>query len=241
MKAHTHQQDSLVIVYDADCIDHPGVHLFDPDFWEQQGAVSGEAIGRGRVMFLETEFGPAVLRQYLRGGLPARFSRDRYLFSGFESSRPMLEFHLLEKVSAAGLPVPEPLAAMCLREDRYYTGWLMTRRLINVEPLVEVIGKRSEDPGFWRDVGSCIRRFHDFGLDHADLNARNILVGENGSVHLVDLDRSRLRKNDHRAFRGNLKRLHRSLRKLWPKPLHGSLGSCWSSLLEGYERGTAGR
>lgn len=235
MKARTHKQDNLLIVYDAEHIRHPGVHLFDPGYWEQQGALAGKATGRGRVLLLDTEFAPAVLKQYLRGGWAARVSRDRYVFSGYERSRPMMEFKVLGQLSAAGLPAPEPLAAICQREGKLYSGWLMTRRILHAEPLADLIAIRRGDSLMWRNTGACIRRFHDFGLVHADLNARNILVGEGDSIHLVDFDRSRIRKGDSRAYGANLRRLHRSLEKTWPDSYREQLESCWNLLQEGYD------
>ena len=236
LNTHTHKQDSLLIVYDADHIQHPGSHLFEPEYWHGRGAVAGEAQGRGRALLLETDFGPAVLRQYLRGGWAARVSRDRYRFSGFERSRPVMEFGLLETLSATGLPVPEPLAAMCTRDGAFYTGWLMMRRIMNVIPPADVIESHRDDPELWRATGACIRRFHDFGLIHADLNARNILVGESNHIYLIDFDRARVRKSDSRAYSANLRRLHRSLQKLWPKPFRTYLEPCWAMLLEGYDK-----
>jgi len=235
VKARTHKQENFLIVYDAEQIRHPGVHLFDPGHWEQQGSLAGKAAGRGRVLFLDTGFGPAVLKQYLRGGWAARVSRDRYVFSGFERSRPLMEFRILDQLCAAGLPAPEPLAAICLQQGRLYSGWLLTRRIMDAEPLADRIAIRRGDPHLWRKTGACIRRFHDFGLVHADLNARNILVGEDDSIHLVDFDRSRIRKGESRAYGSNLRRLHRSLEKTWPDSFRGQLESCWVLLLEGYD------
>ena len=75
MKSRTHNQESLVIVYDAEQVQQPGPHLFDETYWRERGAVEGEAAGRGSALFLDTPFGPAVLRRYLRGGWPAKVSR----------------------------------------------------------------------------------------------------------------------------------------------------------------------
>jgi len=235
VKTRTHKQDNLVIVYDADHIRHPGEYLFDPAHWEEQGALVGKATGRASVLLLETEFGPAVLKQYLRGGWAARVSRHHYVFSGFERSRPLMEFKILEQLCAAGLPAPEPLAAICRRDGKVYSGWLMTRRIMHAEPLADRVAARPGDPSMWRKTGVCIRRFHEFGLVHADLNARNILVGEGDVIHLVDFDRSRVRKGDSRAFAVNLRRLRRSLEKNWPDRFRGDLQSCWIFLLEGYD------
>ena len=235
LKTHTHKQDSHFIVYDAEQIQHPGAHLFEPGYWQGQGAVVGEAQGRGSAILLETEFGPAVLRQYLRGGWAARVSRDRYRFSAYERSRPVHEFNILETLTEAGLPVPQPLAALCSRDGALYTGWLMTRRLMNVIPLADVIESRLDDASLWVAVGRCIRRFHDFGLVHADLNARNILVGKDNCIYLIDFDRARVRNGDSSGFRANLQRLHRSLRKLWPRPSTAYLEPCWTALLKAYD------
>jgi 3-deoxy-D-manno-octulosonic acid kinase len=239
VKARSHKQDYHIIVYDADRIRHPAEKLFEPEYWEQQGALVGKAAGRGQVLMLETEFGPAVLKQYLRGGWAARVSRDRYVFSGFERSRPLMEFNVLAELSVAGLPVPEPLAAICKRHGKLYSGWLMTSRIMNTEPLADLITVRKDDPVMWREIGACVRRFHDFGLVHGDLNARNILLGDANQVHLVDFDRSRIRSGDTRAFSSNLSRLHRSLEKVWPGSFSGALETCWELLLEGYEAGVS--
>jgi 3-deoxy-D-manno-octulosonic acid kinase len=236
VKTLAHKQDSRLIVYDADTIQHPGPFLFSPEYWSEQGAVTGEATGRGSTLLLATEFGPAVLRQYLRGGWAAKVSSDRYIFSGFDQSRPIAEFGVLERLSAAGLPVPQPLAAMCIREGAFYRAWLLMGRIPDVAPLADLIQSRHEDPALWYQTGACIRRFHNKGLIHADLNARNILVSDANEIHLIDFDRARMSKKDTRAFSANLRRLHRSLQKVWPKAGRGHIESCWRKLLDGYDR-----
>jgi len=237
VRACTHKQDSLVIVYDADCIRQPGVHLFDPEYWRREGGLVGEAEGRGSAHFLETAFAPAVLRKYLRGGQAARFSKDRYLFTGFERSRPVAEFRMLEKLAGDGLPVSEPLAALCSRQGLFYTGWLMTRRIMDALPLADRLGAPGDESSLWGGVGSTIRQFHDHGVVHADLNARNILTGPENRIYLIDFDRARIRPGDKRAFQANLRRLRRSLIKLWPDSSEAGLEDCWTKLLEGYEQG----
>ena len=107
MKSGTYRQDSLLIVYDAEQVQHPRADLFDPGYWDKRGCVTGEAVGRGSAWFIDAPFGAVVLRRYLRGGLIARISRDRYLFTGWARSRPVAEFRVLERLAAAGLPVPE--------------------------------------------------------------------------------------------------------------------------------------
>lgn len=241
MKPRTHKENSRLIVYDADRVPHPDASLFDPAHWLAQGGLAGEAMGRGSALYLETPFGRAVLREYLRGGLPGKFIRNTYLFTGWQRSRPVQEFEILVQLFTAGLPVPEPIAAQTLRHGLFYTGSLLTRRIDNALPLADVMVKLCEDAALWRRTGACIRRFHDHGVIHADLNARNILVDAADGVYLIDFDRARMAGRQPAAFSGNLKRLRRSLDKLWPEDAKAYLEPCWNWLNEAYERGGAER
>jgi 3-deoxy-D-manno-octulosonic acid kinase len=85
----------------------------------------------------------------------------------------------------------------------------------------------------WSAVGRCLRRFHDAGVCHADLNAHNILLDEAGKPFLIDFDRGTRRGAG--AWRGaNLSRLRRSLDKL--SGADGFNLAAWTALLEGYGR-----
>jgi 3-deoxy-D-manno-octulosonic acid kinase len=239
INSQTVRQKSLLIVYDADAIPQPGRELFDPAYWKQRSLVVGEAIGRGSAIMLDADFGPAVLRQYLRGGWAAALSRDRYLFTGLQHSRPVREFRILEQMQQLNLPAPWPLAAMCLRSGASYTGALITRKIEQADTLADCLhGPMSAYPpdAGWGDIGACIRRFHDHGLVHADLNARNIMIRKDGKVFLIDFDRARIRKGADLACMSNLKRLQRSLNKLWPPGRSGNLDTCWQHLLTGYDK-----
>jgi 3-deoxy-D-manno-octulosonic acid kinase len=234
VKPRTHKKDSRVIVYDADCIEQVGPQLFDADAWQRKGSVVGVAEGRGSTLLLETDFGHAVLRQCLRGGWPARISRENYFFTGFDRSRPLAEFNMLARLRTLGLPVPHPLAAQCVRAGIFYSGSLLTRRIMDVVPLADLLGSTDAGPELWRATGACIRRFHDQGVVHADLNARNILIQDNETVYLIDFDRARVKKGAQVSFKGNLSRLRRSLDKLWPVDATDRLDASWASLLEAY-------
>ncbi len=232
MKPSTYKKNSRIIVYDADLIQQPGAHLFVAEAWESSGSVVGQAPGRSSALFLETGFGPAVLRHYFRGGWAAHLSRDRYLYTGLERSRPIAEFHMLARLYKMGLPVPQPLAAQCLREGLFYSGDLMTRRLLDVIPLADLPDILKSDPAMWIATGACIRHFHDHGLVHADLNARNILIGSENTVYLIDFDRAQIRPGARNLFEANLKRLQRSLRKILGP---GQLEQGWKYLQRGYK------
>jgi 3-deoxy-D-manno-octulosonic acid kinase len=85
----------------------------------------------------------------------------------------------------------------------------------------------------WRQTGECIRRFHDAGVYHADLNARNILLDVHFKVWLIDFDRAKTIAAGSRKFEANLSRLLRSLQKVWPRE-NNDLVKCWDSLMAGY-------
>ena len=227
--------DSRAIVYDADCIDQPDASLFDPGFWTSRGAVVGTAAGRGSALLLDTPYGPAVLRQYRRGGWAARLSADRYLFTGFERSRPFREARMLARLWELGLPVPQVLAGVCVRQRLSYTGALLTRRIERAETLAARLGALGPGDAAWFEVGRVVRRFHEAGVVHADLNARNILLDDQGRPHVLDFDRATTAPVSRRRFRANLERLHRSLVKLWPAEHAATLEACWSRVREGYE------
>jgi 3-deoxy-D-manno-octulosonic acid kinase len=66
----------------------------------------------------------------------------------------------------------------------------------------------------WEEAGRLVARFHRAGLDHADLNAHNLLFNAQGKGWMIDFDRGALRIPATRWRERNLKRLHRSLLKL---------------------------
>ncbi|WP_302140039.1 3-deoxy-D-manno-octulosonic acid kinase [Halomonas alkalicola] len=191
----------------------PGPQLVDPDHWRSQGRVTGEAPGRGASLFLDAGSGHEwVLRPYRRGGLIARLSAKRYLWTGLEQTRAFRELRLTAALHERGLPVPRPVAAAVTRLGLTYEATLITERLPGARALAERLEARQAGDALLAEVGRTIRRFHDAGLDHVDLNARNLLVDEAQRVWLIDLDRCRLRPKG--AWQdANLARLERSLVK----------------------------
>lgn len=180
--------------------------------------------------------GEAVLRRYRRGGLPARLGLRRYLWLGLERSRPWREWRLLARLWREGLPVPRPLAACVWRRGWVYEGALLTAAVPGARTLAERLRDGPLPAVQWRKIGAVLSRFHARGVDHADLNAHNILFDAGGAVHLIDFDRGRLRRPGGRWARGNLARLARSLAKL------AAAGAAWSpadwaALLDGYRGG----
>lgn len=237
MKVQTLIKRHHAIVYDGETIEDPSPSLFDPEHWRRENGLLGSAPGRGSALFLQTEFASAVLRRYLRGGWAARVSHDRYLYTGYSRSRPFREFHLLVWMRQQELPVPEPLAALCEHRGVLSRGALLTRTIPGASTLADLLPTGIGHVP-WRGVGACIARFHQSGVDHADLNARNILMQDDPQlVHLVDFDRGRVSRGRVVDGHRNLSRLRRSLEKCWPREKREEIDDCWDALLEGYHGG----
>ncbi|GGX83880.1 3-deoxy-D-manno-octulosonic acid kinase [Litchfieldella qijiaojingensis] len=216
MRLTRFQRGKVFILYDAhsvcDATSGPqiGPETFTPEYWRAHQAVTGEAPGRGASLFIETGNEHWVLRPYRRGGLVARFCESRYLWLGAERSRAFRELRLTAYLHERGLPVPRPIGACVWRHGLAYEAALITVRLPGAQALAERLPHA--DDSLLVKVGTTVRRFHDAGLDHVDLNARNLLVDTHDRLWLIDLDRCRLRRPG--AWReANLERLERSLVK----------------------------
>jgi 3-deoxy-D-manno-octulosonic acid kinase len=212
--------------------------FFDPEWWRARDALLGSARGRGQAVFVRHGESELVLRHYRRGGLPARLSRDRFVWTGLKATRAWREWRLTAELYGRGLPVPRPVAARVVRHGLFYTADIITRRIPAARSLAERLSAGPLPPLSWEAIGRSLRRFHENGLDHADLNAHNILLDETGGVFLIDFDRGRLRPAQRAWQQRNLARLKRSLEKLRRLVPGFAFGDdAWAGLLAGYAGG----
>ena len=81
------------ILFDNTRVRQAKPEWFSPAFWGElaRPVASG---GRGGAWFVDAPFGSSVLRSYLRGGLAAHFSRDRYWWRGANRTRSFLRVML---------------------------------------------------------------------------------------------------------------------------------------------------
>ncbi len=223
------------MLYDTSRVGNLSGEWFEPRYWAARGELDGAAQGRGATHFIKSDGRRYVLRHYRRGGLMARLSGDRYAWRDEQSTRPFTEWQLTYRMHRAGLPVPAPLAARYRHQGATYTGDLLTERLATVGSLAECLRTGALSVVTWISIGRCIRRFHDLGVCHADLNTHNILLSEE-NVYLIDFDRCQLRPPG--LWRdSNLVRLRRSLEKVtWALPAERFGESDWHGLLDGYRQ-----
>jgi len=208
---------------------------FDSQVWAQRSSIVGFAEGRGTTFFVQHQGMDFVLRHYQRGGLISRISNDKYLWLGLRFSRPWREWRMLEMMLAKGLPVPAPAAIKVERVGLSYSADIMMHRIPHARTLMSLLMQETLAEGYWIAIGSMIRRFHEQGVYHSDLNANNILLDEGGRCFLIDFDRCGFRKTKLKWQKENLLRLKRSLNKaLKNEDFFYFSDMNWRSLLRGY-------
>ena len=235
------QQKNGLILHDADSLSdacashqlssptHPlSTALFEAAYWRARHLVVGEAPGRGSSLFLQARDDEQwVLRPYQRGGLIAKLSQQRYIWLGVERTRAFREVRLTAALYEQGLPVPRPVACCVTRFGLTYEAALLTVRIPGARALASLLSAGEADEALLKRVGAMIKRFHQAGLDHVDLNARNILVDEAGKPWLIDLDRCRLRPPG-KWQASNLQRLERSVVKFAPSQVENLMAPLYA-------------
>jgi 3-deoxy-D-manno-octulosonic acid kinase len=232
------RSDDGALLFDTNAVgsllETAGEAIFDPDFWSARGNLRPASAGRGTVWFFNLGAQEYVLRHFSRGGWMARMSADRYLWSGASRVRSFAEWRLTFYLHRLGMPVPVPVAAGYRRDSLTYRCDLITRRIPNSVSLSARLAETPLTDKQWQNIGAAIARLHVHGVDHADLNAHNILVDRDFKVSVIDFDRGRLRKPG--AWQqGNLSRLRRSLDKIsaqFPADRFGA--HAWTAILMGY-------
>ena len=177
-----------------------------------------------------------MLKRYLRGGMIAPLLGDRYFGLSAEHTRSFREFRLLHRLQGLELPAPVPVAASAERAGLFFRAALVTQEIAEATTLADHLLQTKLDDDLWQAVGSCIRRFHNHDVYHADLNARNILLSNN-TVYLIDFDKGAFRYLGESWKAANLARLKRSLLKF--KSLNRNFyfnEDDWKQLLKGYSR-----
>lgn len=211
--------------------------LFDPNYWSVRRELMPVSGGRGSAWFVGPATQAWVLRHYRRGGFIARLSQDKYWWSGEDRVRAFAEWRLLDYLAQRGLCVPKPVAAFYRRAGMTYQCDLITQRIMDAQSLSAALARSPIPESTWRAIGSAIAGLHCHGVDHADLNAHNILLDGGQGISVIDFDRGRLRAPGRWTSR-NLRRLHRSLAKIsMSLPPDRFTPAEWQQLLAGYEAG----
>lgn len=219
-----------------------------------------------------------AVRHYQRGGALERLLGDRYLWS--PSTRPVREYRAITAVDALGIPTPAAVGAATYPAGLFYRGDLVTEWVPDSRDLAAVLfgaaqldGARApggpggeatdvareaaavageeEGAAAMKAAGTLLRCLHDRGVEHPDLNLKNILIAPGAApadprgggaagrrAWIIDLDRARIRGRVSPAGRRRmLARFDRSLRK-WEGRMEVRAPAAWRSAFDdGYQRG----
>ena len=160
-----------------------------------------------------------VLRQYLHGGLLRAIARNLYFFG----ARSFQELALTEEIRSCGIPTIHPIGAIHHRIFYpFYQAYLLSLEVPQALDLTQYLNDLGAHPSgenlslkrkTIRSAGLLIRKFHQAGFFHSDLQLKNILVARD-QLLLIDFDRSYRRSNlsNHERVK-NLLRLNRSVEK----------------------------
>jgi len=192
----------------------------EPEGWQRSLAGSGRAGGRGTTAVVDLPDGPRLrVKQMKRGGIAGALWKDRYPGTGRLLDNLRLPIVALER----GIPTAAPVALLAVEGPAgLYRAWIAFEELEQTASLTERFSSSAPpSTGELEAVAALIRRMHDAGIEHRDLNLGNLLLrdpaGEAGAVFVIDLDRARAHDgplpDDLR--RRALQRLERSHLKLF--------------------------
>jgi 3-deoxy-D-manno-octulosonic acid kinase len=231
-------EGAVITLHDRSSYPDFDARWLDRDWWLANGARTHSVTGRAGVLMLERGPETWVYRHYHRGGLVAKLCYDEYLWTGAERSRPVREWHVLDRLTRKGLPAPRPVAARAVRSGPIYRADILTVLLPDTVPLSSRLGELWGDKRLWSAIGAMVAGFHRAGCDHPDLTAHNILVDSGRRPFLVDFDNARMRRPGGWQ-RSGMERLKRSLRKVSLETGTSFDATAWEALEGAYRSASA--
>lgn len=211
---------------------------FELSWWQSQANSEALSGGRGGSQKIHIQDQFFVLRQYLRGGLMAKFLHNQYLWTGFIHCRPFCENRVVNIAIDKKLLVPQVAAFLVQRTGFFYRAAIISSYIVSQGTLASFLYERELPERQWTELGLLIKRLHQAGIYHADLNANNILIGKEMSFHLIDFDKAKIMPKEGAWRQQNINRLLRSLKKIQTRRIQQNLAfhfndDHWMALLSG--------
>ncbi len=197
-------------------------------------AEDGEPAKQGRAALerIALPDGVGLVRRLRHGGLLGGVLGSVYL----DGKRFLREMGVAEALSRRGVPTPHMIAGLRRKIlPGLYRMEIITREVPGAEDLAAAL---HDHPDAAADALTAAARLvahlHRVGLDHPDLNARNVLLAPDGTAMIIDLDKADLADSLPASRRtAMVARLYRSLCKLDLAPAPVS-DERWLDALETY-------
>ncbi|MBW1678861.1 MAG: hypothetical protein JRJ08_01750 [Deltaproteobacteria bacterium] len=223
------KKNKTVIVLRDDCKETLlKMGIDGPEFFlAHSSEKSDEYYGRGALKTLalpEPGKERVVIRHYRRGGKVQKFITDLY----WGSSRPLRELWVGYQAMEKGIPTAEILA-VCHTQVfwKFHRGDLVSREIMNgkdlanyLKGLPQPLSKENilQKRKVIETVGNLVRKLHDGGIFHGDLNLKNIIlqISRPRTIkgYIIDFDKSFIKSTLSENMRiRNLLRLNRSAEK----------------------------
>ncbi len=216
---------------------------FSPDYWRDANKIKGSATGRSTAWFIDEGQHGLLLRHYYRGGMVGKLNKDRFKREAVARSRAMAEFSLLLQLRELGLAVPRPVAARYQQAPLWgYRADILVETIPDAKDVFHLLKARQLTAEEWQTLGGEIRKMHDLGVYHSDLNCHNLMLDIQGKAWLVDFDKCGFRSPGEWR-QANLDRLLRSFTKEANKAKEASTQFFWLEerdwplLMAGYQQG----
>ena len=175
--------------------------------------------GRGEAYGVRLGERRVVVRHARRGGALAGLLGDRFI----GAPRFLAELDVAARLAGAGVATPRVLVGVVYPTFLVHRADVATERVSGIDLFTLFFGEAppegSDRSRILRAVGALVRRLHEAGFVHPDLQLRNVLVESNPSVGpsvrpsawLLDVDTCRaIAPRDGERRRANLARFERS-------------------------------
>lgn len=141
-----------------------------------------------RVLQLPT-VGSVVIKPYARGGWMRYLSRRLHLRSW--TSRAEKEFHMLLRLAADGVPVPQPILWVETGQLLVHK-WLITAEIPQSQTFAEIA---RTDPAravaLLPEIARLIQSLVTRGMHHVDFHPGNVLIDDQDGIFPIDFDKAR--------------------------------------------------
>ena len=185
----------------------PGIFL---DLFSQPLCNQGR--GRTALLSLPGEGTQIFLRSLKRGGLLGPYL-DRL---GVRLQRAVNELRVNSTLHSLGAPVPEPVLVLIEKHKGGTVGTVYIKNSLDGLGLLQSNLSWKQRKHAIELSAQAIRKFHDLGGRHPDLQLRNLLITQDAEprAYVIDLDQARLGSPPSARRRASeLIRLYRSLAK----------------------------